>query len=137
MQVTLSITQAERARVSGSGSDYSLEILGSLHSEATTSMKYAFKFTLALAELVEVSARLHRVPFSLHNNFAELHSFVAKLRPRAVRGIVSSAPGTAGTDPAFHFRKLLRPSRADAVPVPGQQPQSERVSGTIRNWQVC
>lgn len=58
------------------------------------------------------------MPYSLHASFAELRAFVARLRPRAIRGIVkgsaaAAAPtrcgrvGASCLDPAVHFADLL------------------------------
>ncbi len=65
------------------------------------------------------------MPYSLHASFAELRAFVARLRPRAIRGIVkgsaaAAAPGGSRAkaapggrvgasclDPAVHFADLL------------------------------
>lgn len=76
-------------------------------------------------ELAAARKLLHHVPYSLHASFAELRAFVARLRPRAIRGIVkgsaaAAAPGGSRAkaapggrvgasclDPAVHFADLL------------------------------
>ena len=45
----------------------------------------------AAAELETARQLQHHVPYSLHCSFAELRAFVARLRPRAIRGIVKGS----------------------------------------------
>ena len=90
----------------------------------------------SFAERGRAKALLHRVPYSLHNNFVKLRAFVGMLRPRAIRGIVRGGPSYKGCciDPAVHFRDLLRPA---AVLGSDQRPPPADVrSGSIRSWQV-
>lgn len=75
---------------------------------------------ISKAELDSAASLLVHVPYSLHCNFAELHSFVSALRPRAIEGIVPSKPGTGqpdamSRDPHMHFAALLRPPQQEEV----------------------
>ena len=45
----------------------------------------------AAAELETARQLQHHVPYSLHCSFKELCAFVARLRPRAIRGIVKGS----------------------------------------------
>ena len=91
------------------------------------------KFSV-FAELARVRPLMHHVPYSLHNNFAELRAFVARLRPRAGRGIVKGGSEGRGCciDPAVQFRGLLAASDL-------QHPAcraAARHCGAVRSWQV-
>ncbi len=59
---------------------------------------------------------LHKVPYSLHNSYSELESFVAHLRPEAIVPIVKKCYDSRyPIDPNIHFKHLLgRPVHVDA-----------------------
>ena len=50
----------------------------------------------AAAELETARELQHHVPYSLHCSFKELRAFVARLRPRAIRGIVKGSNRDGG-----------------------------------------
>lgn len=55
------------------------------------------------------------MPYSLHNNFEELQSFVAHLRPRAIAPIVTKTYDSRyPIDPNLHFKHLLQDPKQTA-----------------------
>lgn len=64
---------------------------------------------VSAAEVEKAMTMIRRVPYSLHNNFEELRSFVAHLHPRAIAPIVTkNCDARYPVDPNVHFKHLLR-----------------------------